>query len=71
MITARERICRRLLAGHIEKNVFVVTDIARNVPLMAIFRRVAPLLTRNFKVLALRIAFPPVVLWLPRTMLGP
>ncbi|OPY92445.1 MAG: Sialic acid TRAP transporter permease protein SiaT [Syntrophaceae bacterium PtaU1.Bin231] len=60
-----------LVTPPVGANVFVVAGIARNVPLMTIFKGVAPLLAGNFAVLALMVAFPQIALWLPTTMLGP
>ncbi len=60
-----------LVTPPVGANVFVIAGIARDVPLMSIFRGVVPLLAGNFAVLALMVAFPQIALWLPRTMLGP
>jgi len=46
-------------------NVYVIQANARDIPLGAIFRGVVPFLLSDFLHLALIIAFPAIVLWLP------
>ena len=46
-------------------NVYVIQAGARDIPLGAIFRGVVPFLLSDFLHLALIIAFPAIVLWLP------
>ncbi|GAA0298514.1 TRAP transporter permease [Sphingomonas oligophenolica] len=46
-------------------NVYVIQAGARDIPLGAIFRGVVPFLLSDFVHLALIIAFPAIVLWLP------
>jgi C4-dicarboxylate transporter DctM subunit len=46
-------------------NVYVIQANARDIPLGAIFRGVVPFLLSDFLHLALIIAFPALVLWLP------
>jgi C4-dicarboxylate transporter DctM subunit len=60
-----------LVTPPVGANVFVIAGIARDVPMMDIFRGVVPLLLGNFIVVALIIIFPQIALWLPTTMLGP
>jgi C4-dicarboxylate transporter DctM subunit len=46
-------------------NVYVINAQARDIPLGSIFRGVIPFLVSDFLHLAMLIAFPAVVLWLP------
>ena len=46
-------------------NVYVLHDLARDIPLGTIFRGIAPFLVTDFLHLALLIAVPAVTLWLP------
>jgi len=46
-------------------NVYVIQAGARDIPLGAIFRGIVPFLVSDFLHLALLIAFPAIVLWLP------
>ncbi|CAN5339441.1 TRAP transporter permease [soil metagenome] len=46
-------------------NVYVIQAGARDIPLGAIFRGIVPFLLSDFVHLALLIAFPAIVLWLP------
>jgi tripartite ATP-independent transporter DctM subunit len=49
-------------------NVYVIQAGARDIPLGAIFRGIIPFLLGDFVHLALIIAFPAIVLWLPQIM---
>jgi len=49
-------------------NVFVVHGIAPSIPLKAIYRGVAPYVVSNLVRLALLLAFPALVLWLPAAL---
>jgi C4-dicarboxylate transporter DctM subunit len=49
-------------------NVYVIQAGARDIPLGAIFRGIVPFLLSDFVHLALLIAFPAIVLWLPLMM---
>jgi tripartite ATP-independent transporter DctM subunit len=51
-------------------NVFVVKGVAPQVPLVAIYRGVAPYVASNFLRLALLLAFPALSLWLPHVLKG-
>jgi tripartite ATP-independent transporter DctM subunit len=51
-------------------NVFVVHGIAPQIPLAAIYRGVAPYVVSNLLRLALLLAFPALVLWLPAVLKG-
>jgi C4-dicarboxylate transporter, DctM subunit len=49
-------------------NVFVISSIARNVPIMDTYRGVLPFLVMDVIRLGLVIAFPALALWLVRLM---
>ena len=49
-------------------NVFVINTLARDVKLTTIFRGVIPFIFTDLVRLALLVAFPALVLWLPSTM---
>src|SRR5690606_14695630 len=49
-------------------NVFVINSIARQVGLVQIFKGVLPFVVTDVIRLALLVAFPVIVLFLPRTM---
>jgi tripartite ATP-independent transporter DctM subunit len=51
-------------------NVYVIQAIGKDIPLGAIFRGIVPFLIADFFHLAMLIAFPVVVLWLPSVMAG-
>jgi len=57
-----------LITPPVGMNVFVIYSIAREVPLTAIFRGVTPFVLMDLFRLALLIAFPALVLFLPETM---
>jgi len=57
-----------LITPPVGMNVFVINSIAREVPLTAIFRGVTPFVLMDLFRLALLIAFPALVLFLPETM---
>ena len=46
-------------------NIYVIQGIAKDIPLPTIFRGIVPFLLADFTHLALLIAFPATVLWLP------
>lgn len=48
-------------------NVFVIKGMARDVPLMTIYRGVLPFVAAQAVLLALLLAFPEIALWLPET----
>lgn len=50
-------------------NIYVIQGIAKDVPLMTIFRGIVPFLVSDFLHLGLIILFPVIVTWLP-TVLG-
>ena len=49
-------------------NVYVIHDLARDIPLSTIFRGVVPFLCADFVHLALMIALPGLTLWLPESL---
>ena len=49
-------------------NVYVIHDLARDIPLATIFRGVIPFLCADFVHLALVIAMPSLTLWLPERL---
>jgi len=57
-----------LTAPPIGLNVFVVSGLARDVPMGAIYRAVLPYLAMDFLRLALCVAFPVLSLWLVRAL---
>lgn len=52
-------------------NVYVVSAIARDVPLENIFRGALPFLVALIAGTAVLVAFPEIVLWVPRLMSAP
>lgn len=57
-----------LITPPVGMNVFVINTIARDVPLTTIFRGIVPFVVADLVRLALYVAFPAIVLFLPRTM---
>ena len=57
-----------LITPPVGMNVFVINSIARNINLVDIFRGVFPFVAIDILRLALLVAFPALVLWLPSTM---
>ncbi|MCO6381203.1 TRAP transporter large permease [Oceanicola sp. 502str15] len=57
-----------LITPPVGMNVFVINSIAREVPLTKIFRGVTPFVLMDLVRLAMLVAFPALVLWLPETM---
>ena len=57
-----------LITPPIGMNVFVINSIARETSLVTIFRGVLPFVATDIVRLGLLVAFPWLVLWLPRTM---
>lgn len=51
-------------------NVFVVRGVARDVPMMTVFRGVLPFLIAMILALGLIILFPPIATFIPDTMFG-
>jgi tripartite ATP-independent transporter DctM subunit len=57
-----------LITPPIGMNVFVINTLARDVSLQRIYRGVLPFVATDVVRLALLVAFPWIVLWLPNTM---
>jgi len=57
-----------LLTPPIGLNCFVVNGVRPDIPLGDVFRGVAPFLIADVITIALFIAFPEIILWLPQTM---
>lgn len=57
-----------MITPPIGMNVFVLHGMVPHVPLKTIFRGIAPFLLADFARLGILIAFPDVVLWLPRLL---
>jgi len=57
-----------LITPPVGLNVFVIHDIARDVPLSRIFRGVMPFAAMEIVRVALLVAFPALVLWLPKLL---
>jgi C4-dicarboxylate transporter, DctM subunit len=57
-----------LTAPPIGMNVFVISSLAKNVPITAIYRGVLPFLVADLVRLALCVAFPALSLWLVRAL---
>ena len=57
-----------LTAPPIGLNVFVVSTIARDVPITSTYRRVLPFLAADAMRLALVVIFPGLALWLVRLL---
>jgi len=57
-----------LITPPVGMNVFVINSIARDISLPTIFRGVLPFVCADVLRLILLVAFPVLVLWLPRTM---
>lgn len=59
-----------LITPPVGMNVFVISSLARDVPMAETFRGVAPFFAAEMLRVALLIAAPGVVLWLPRVLAG-
>jgi C4-dicarboxylate transporter DctM subunit len=57
-----------LITPPIGLNVFVISGVARDVPLYDIFRGILPFLAADIVCVALLVAFPQIALFLPNTM---
>ena len=51
-------------------NVYVTQGVAPDIPLTDVFKGITPFLAMDILTVALLIAFPQIVLWLPKTMRG-
>jgi C4-dicarboxylate transporter DctM subunit len=57
-----------LITPPVGMNVYVINGIARDISLPTIFKGVAPFIVTDVLRLALLVAFPIIVVWLPQTM---
>ena len=57
-----------LITPPIGLNCFVVNGVRPDIPLSDVFRGIAPFVIADTITLAILLAFPDIVLWLPRTM---
>jgi TRAP-type C4-dicarboxylate transport system permease large subunit len=59
-----------LITPPVGMNVFVISALARDVPMIETFRGVAPFFAVELLRVALLLAFPALTLWLPRVLGG-
>jgi TRAP-type C4-dicarboxylate transport system permease large subunit len=59
-----------LVTPPIGLNCFVVASVRPDIPLTTVFRGIGPFLIADFITLAIFIAFPAVITWLPDQMLN-
>ena len=59
-----------LITPPVGMNVFVISSLARDVPMMTTFRGVAPFFASEIVRVVILIAFPALSLWLPRVIAG-
>ena len=59
-----------LITPPVGMNVFVISSLAKDVPMSQTFKGVAPFFLGELVRLALLIAFPVISLWLPRLISG-
>jgi len=59
-----------LITPPVGMNVFVINDLAKDVPMMDTFRGVAPFFAAEIVRVALLAAFPALTLWLPAQLAG-
>lgn len=59
-----------LVTPPIGLNCFVVASVRRDIPLQTVFRGAMPFVIADFVLIAIFLAFPDVILWLPRQMLN-
>jgi TRAP-type C4-dicarboxylate transport system permease large subunit len=57
-----------LITPPIGLNCFIVNAVRPDISLSDVFRGIAPFFVADIITLALFIAFPDIILWLPRTM---
>ncbi len=66
IVVKMAEIC--LITPPIGLNCFVVNGVRPDIPLGAVFRGIAPFFIADVITVALFIAFPEIILWLPQTM---
>jgi TRAP-type C4-dicarboxylate transport system permease large subunit len=59
-----------LITPPVGMNVFVISALAKDVPMRDTFRGVMPFFTAELFRVALLVAFPMITLWLPRFLAG-
>lgn len=59
-----------LVTPPIGLNCFVVASVRRDIPLQTVFRGALPFVIADFMLIGLFLAFPDIILWLPRQMLN-
>jgi len=59
-----------LITPPVGVNIYVVKGVAPDIPLEDIFKGTFPFLAMDFLTVALFIAVPQIVLWLPNTMMA-
>ena len=60
-----------LITPPVGMNVFVISTLAKDVPMRETFRGVAPFFAAEIVRVAVLLAFPMITLWLPRFLAGP
>jgi TRAP-type C4-dicarboxylate transport system permease large subunit len=66
IVVKMAEIC--LITPPIGLNCFVVNGVRPDIPLTTVFRGILPFFVADVITVALFIAFPEIILWLPRTM---
>jgi TRAP-type C4-dicarboxylate transport system permease large subunit len=66
IVVKMAEIC--LITPPIGLNCFVVNGVRPDIPLATVFRGILPFFVADVITVALFIAFPEIILWLPRTM---
>jgi len=59
-----------LITPPVGMNVYVTQSVAPDIPLTDVFRGITPFLAMDILTVAVLIAFPQIVLFLPQTMIG-
>lgn len=59
-----------LITQPVGVNVYVVKGVAPDIPLEDVFKGTLPFLVMDFLTVALFIAVPQIVMWLPSTMIA-
>lgn len=59
-----------LVTPPIGLNCFVVASVRREIPLQTVFKGALPFVIADFILIALFLAYPEIILWLPRQMLA-
>jgi len=59
-----------LITPPIGLNCYVVHGVRPDIPLGTVFRGIAPFFIADVATVGVLLAFPEIVTWLPRTMMG-